>query len=152
MLGRLLCYRYFLLLGLAFQILHNHRDPPVTRVTRIVLFAQRLIGKSAHLLHLVFAQAASLHDAPRGVGPIRRELPIGVGAAVTERLGVGVSLNENIVRQLAHFLGQADEYLLAVLAGMRIATLEEHSFVGLQQFHAQSVVGDANQHLVLHLA
>src|SRR5450432_961786 len=83
-----------------FQILDNHRDSPVARIGRIFWITQTLIGEAAKLFHLIGAQAVVLHDVPRRVGPIRRKLPICVIAAIAERLGVGVSFNDDIIRQL----------------------------------------------------
>src|SRR5258708_33324159 len=77
------------------QVLHDQRDSAVRGIQRIILLPQALIGKPPHLCDLLFTNAVSLHQPPRAVGALRRQLPIPVIAPCRVRLGVGVAFHRN---------------------------------------------------------
>src|SRR5205823_7179321 len=76
-------------------------NPPVRWIKRILRFAQKLIGKPPDLRNLRPSQTLLLHQSSRGIGAVRRELPIPIIPLPAIRLRIGMALYRNFVRQFA---------------------------------------------------
>ena len=115
---------------------------------RIALYPQHHVGVAAHLRNLVGAHAILLQQAPRGVGAIRRELPIAVVGVGRVLRGVGVPLDQQFIGQGLQFPGQQPKEFLANVADMRAAALIKGAVLVLDQFDAQAFRSDGDLDLL----
>jgi len=89
--------------------------------------------------HLVDANTVLLHQPPRRVGAVRRQIPVAVAGFAGVRRGVGVALDQQGIGQRFQLRRQQRQQLLSAVAQPRAAALEEGSVLALDQFNAQSL-------------
>ena len=92
---------------LILLILSHNRDAPVGRVLRRIWHFEPLIREPAHLGDLVVPQTHGLHKAAGGIRAIGGQFPVGVCGPGSERTGVCVPFDGDLVRQLAKFAGDS---------------------------------------------
>ena len=122
------------------MILDNHRDPAVGRIGRRRFIAQVLVGKPPHLPNLIGADSMLHQKLARRIGPVGREVPIRIAfLAAGKRIGIGMTLNQQVIRQRPKLLPQNRQGLFGRIRRIRIAALKEDSLRTLQQFNAQAL-------------
>src|SRR5438309_11553725 len=83
----------FWLLPIFVDVLHDQRNPAIRRVLRIVRFAKHLISETSDLGDLVWSHSILLHQSPRSVGAVDRELAVPIIAAFGKGPGIGVAFS-----------------------------------------------------------
>src|SRR6187399_697920 len=135
----------------SLRIVDDDGDAAVARIERVVGDAWPAVGVAAHGVHLVGCQAALLHRAARGVGPVGRELPVAVAGAPGERAAVGVPFERQLVGNLAELGGDHREQLLRIGVQLGAADLEKALVGGVDELDAQPLAGHLDVHAVLDL-
>jgi hypothetical protein len=115
-------------LGVSAHVLHDDRYAPVRRIQRILQIAQALVRKAPHLRNLIAAQSRLLHQSPSRVRAVGRKFPVAVAALAAERLGIGVSLDRNVIGNLSQFRRQQRHQLLPAPVERRTPAVEKRSF------------------------
>src|SRR5437867_11494973 len=75
----------FWLLLICVDVLDDEGNPAIRRVLRIVRVAKHLISETSDAGALVWSKSILLHQSPRRVGAIDRELPVYIIATLGQR-------------------------------------------------------------------
>ena len=114
----------------------------------IVLYAQHLVGIAAHLGHLIGAHAVLLQQPPRGVGAVRRKIPVAVAVVGRNRAWRRCGL-----RSAANWAASSTPRPAAPAAPGRLRSAWrcrsiEGSVLALDQLNAQSLGRDGDLNLL----
>src|SRR5438045_9562743 len=119
-------------------VLDNQRNPPVRWIKRILRVAQKLIGKPPDLRNLRPSQTLLLHQSSRGIGAVRRELPIPIIPLPAIRLRIGMALYRNFVRQFAEFAREQIQQFFTILIWSGATEIEKSAGCRFQKLDPQS--------------
>ena len=91
--------------------LHNERHAPVGWIQRARGYAQHLVSVAAYLGHLIWPNSVVLHEPSDCIGPIGRQLPVGIVAAIGKGRSVCVAFDQELIGQQLHFGGDERKQL-----------------------------------------
>ena len=85
------------------------------RATQPLMIGAAIGEGAAHLAHLICANAVLLHQAPCRISSIRRQFPIRVRCIVRVRSRIGMSLDQERIRQRLQLSREKTKQLLPAL-------------------------------------